>query len=226
MQDNKKQVQELFKDLYIIWANFESRLLKVPILERLFNNKFTLEDYRLLLLNQRQQVIEGSRWIALAASSVENEYREIRSLILNHSLTEHKDYKMLEDDYVAAGGYLEHIINHEKNIGSEALSAWMFYQASQKNPFSLFGAMFIIEGLGKHMAHTFATAAKNQLSLEKEQLSFYLHHAEHDEDHLDTLENLLGSGILNNTGLPESILKTARVTARLYLLQLEELGNY
>lgn len=226
MSQDNKQVQELLRDLYLIFADFESKLFKVPIIERLFNHQFTLDDYRLLLLNQRQQVIEGSRWIALASSSIDSEYREIRSAVLSHSLTEHKDYKLLEHDYVAVGGSLEEIVQHEKNVGSEALSAWMFYQASQKNPFSLFGAMFIIEGLGKHIATTLARMIATELSLEPDALSFYLYHAEHDDSHIDTLEELLSSGILTIKGLYQSILKVARVTARLYLLQLEELGNY
>ena len=48
---------------------------------------------------------------------------------------------MLEDNYVSVGGRREDIVNAEKNIGSEALSVWMFHKSSCENPVDLFGAM-------------------------------------------------------------------------------------
>jgi 3-oxoacyl-[acyl-carrier-protein] synthase-3 len=42
---------------------------------------------------------------------------------MKHAVTEHRDFRMLEVDYVASGGALADIQGAEKNIGSEALSA-------------------------------------------------------------------------------------------------------
>lgn len=218
--------QSVMRQLIITWADFESRLLKVPIIERIMRGQLRLDDYRQILLNHRQQVIEGSRWIARAASSIDHRYAELRSTFIRHANTEHRDYQMLDENYLTVGGNKERLLNSEKNIGSEALSAWMFHQASQPNPFDLLGAMFIIEGLGQKFARTFAQKIQQQLNLSEEQVSFYLYHADHDEEHIGELEATLQSGILDDEGLAARIAKTARVTARLYLLQLEELGNY
>ena len=98
---------------------------------------------------------------------------EMRSSFLRHAYEEHQDFLMLEDNYVSVGGRREDIVNAEKNIGSEALSAWMFHKSSCENPVDLFGAMFIIEGLGHRLAAKWGKAIQKQLDLDPEQVSFY-----------------------------------------------------
>lgn len=205
-------------------GGFEAQLNSVPIIEKLNRGKFRVEDYQLLLLNLRQQVVEGGRWIARASSSITEEHFELRSLFMRHAVTEHRDFKMLENNYVSTGGELKDIQNAPKNIGSEALSAWMFHRASQENPFDLLGAMFIIEGLGSNKAREWGEKIQKQLQLEKAQVGFLLYHAENDDDHMKQFEDILSSGFLT-PDIAHAIVKTAKVTARLYALQLEELGN-
>src|SRR5215510_16592016 len=121
-------------------------------LPELTRGKLRVEDYRLLLRNLRQQVMEGARWIARAASNITIEHFPLRSMFIGHAGEEHRDYQLIERDYLAVGGSPQEINQTEKNIGSEAFSAWMFHRASQENPFDLFGAMFIIEGMGAQLA--------------------------------------------------------------------------
>lgn len=221
-----KKTQETLRSLIKVWTDFESSLDKVPIIEKLQRGKFRIEDYKELLLNHRQQVIEGSRWIARAASSISSEFSELRSVFLKHAITEHKDYKMLENNYTSIGGELEEINKREKNIGTEALHAFMYQRATEPNPFGLLGAMFIIEGLGQKKAGEWGKLIKDQLDLDKKQVSFLLYHSENDEDHMKEFEETLDSGILDIENMDKQIVKTAKVVARLYKLQLEEIGNF
>ena len=223
--ENNKDVQSVLRKLMTVWVDFESKINALPLLQRLEAGKLRMEDYRQLLLNHRQQVVEGSRWIGMAAANIDAPYLDQRSMVLKHSVTEHQDYKMLEGDFVNAGGALQEIQTAEKNIGSEALNAWMFHRASKPNPFDMIGAMFIIEGLGKNFASTWVEKLRHSLKLQDNQLSFYSYHAEHDDDHIAELEEVLASGVLDIPNMAEDIVKTAKVTARLYLLQLEEIGN-
>jgi 3-oxoacyl-[acyl-carrier-protein] synthase III len=216
--------EQLVRELTHVWVDFESSLHQVPLLSKLDRGVFTVEDYRELLINLRQQVVEGSRWIARAASSITAEHLALRSSFIRHARDEHRDYEMLERHYVSVGGSQEDIARAPKNIGSEALSAWMFHRASQENPFDLLGAMFIIEGLGNRVARRWGTAIQKQLGLTEEQVRFFLYHGDNDATHLDRLEGALMSGILTPE-LSARIVKTAKVTARLYRLQLEELGH-
>ncbi len=224
-QPSAKQLQEeLTRRLAQVWIDFEGRLTHVPIVDKMNRGKMRAEDYRLLLLNLRQQVVEGGRWIARAASNITADRFPLRSMFLGHAHEEHRDFQMIERDYVSVGGQFDDIQQGEKNIGSEALSAWMFHRAGQENPFDLVGAMFIIEGLGMRLARPWGEKIREQLELRNDQVTFLLYHGEHDEDHFAKLEQALASGILTPE-LVDRIVKTARVTARLYVLQLEELGN-
>jgi len=219
------QTQAVMRGLIKIWTDFSSELDTVPLIDKLLRGKFRIEDYRQLLVNHRQQVIEGSRWIARAASSVTGEYAEQRALFLKHAVAEHRDYKMLEANYVSVGGKLEDITHAEKNIGTEALHAFMYQRASDPNPFDLLGAMFIIEGLGQKKAGGWGSLIKKQLSLEDGQVSFLLYHSANDEDHMRQFETTLASGILGIAGMDRKIVKTAKIVGRLYRLQLEEMGS-
>jgi len=223
-QANADLQGSLMRRLAQVWVDFETRLDSAPIIDKLNRGKLRIEDYRSLLLNLRQQVVEGSRWIARAASNIAIEHFPLRSMFIGHAGEESRDYQMIERDFLAVGERLEEIQRAEKNIGSEALSAWMFHRASQENPFDLLGAMFIIEGLGARMARRWGLKISEQLGLDERQVSFLLYHGANDDGHFAKLEAALGSGVLTEE-LARRIVKTAKVTARLYALQLEELGN-
>jgi 3-oxoacyl-[acyl-carrier-protein] synthase-3 len=215
----------LVRQLSGVWSDFENRLVQVPIVRKMYDGRLTLEDYRQLLFNLRQQVIDGSRWISRAASNVTSENFPIRSAFIGHSSDEHRDFEMIERDYVSVGGKLEVIRSGRKNIGSEALAEFILSRASRENPFDLIGAMFIIEGLGRRVARKWAERIRDQLGLDNQQVSFLLYHSQSDEIHFERLDAAVQSGILTEP-LVKEIVKTAKVVARLYALQLEELGNF
>jgi 3-oxoacyl-[acyl-carrier-protein] synthase-3 len=214
----------LTRQLTQVWVDFETRLHRLPIIEKLERGQLRVDDYRLLLLNLRQQVVEGGRWIARAASNITADAFEFRSLFIEHAFEEHRDFHMIEKDFISVGGDIEEITSAEKNVGTEALSAWMFHRAGQENPFDLLGAMYIIEGLGMRVANQWGEKIRRQLRLDKSQVSFLLYHGANDVNHFARFEKVVGSGVLSEE-LVKRIVKTAKVTARLYLLQLEELGN-
>ncbi|GAB3651014.1 3-oxoacyl-[acyl-carrier-protein] synthase III C-terminal domain-containing protein [Glycomyces tarimensis] len=207
-----------------VWEDFERRLAEAPVMRRLADGSVTIEDYRRLLFNLRQQVADGARWIARAASNFSVDHFELRSAAIRHAAEEHRDFMMLERDFAACGGALEEIRSGEKNIGSEALSAYMFHTASAPDPIGLLGAMFIIEGLGTGEAATWAERFKLLLGLRDDQVSFLAYHGEADDDHFAKLQAILASDLIDEAAA-DAIVKTAKVVARLYALQLEELDH-
>jgi 3-oxoacyl-[acyl-carrier-protein] synthase-3 len=222
--DADDRTRKLVVELGLVWADFERMLDATPILTRLREGTITLADYQRLLVNLRQQVMEGARWIARAASSLSIELFPLRSLFLTHAGEEHRDFQILERDYVATGGELRVIQSAEKNIGSEALSAFMFHRASQPDPLDLLGAMFIIEGLGTAKAHQWAEQLKETLKLDDQQVKFLSYHGGNDDRHFDKLRDVVRSGFVDDA-VAARIVKTARTVARLYALQLEELDH-
>ena len=223
---NQTETSEwLIRNLTQIWIDFENSLLKVPVIAKIQDGTLSLSDYKLLLTDLRQQVIDGSQWISRAASNIDIELFELRSAFIKHTAAEHKDYQMLERNYVALGEDLEVIQNGEKNIGTVSLTSFMFQQASKPNPIDLLGSMFIIEGIGKRLAGYWGEMIKDQLNLKDEQVSFFTYHGVADENHFHNLEEALNHPEMN-MAVAEKIAKTAKITAKLYTMQLNELGNY
>ena len=223
-----KPIQErLVRELTQTWVDFELALRNTPIIDRIYHGTISLADYKLLLLNLRQQVIDGSQWIARAASNVSMDYFDVRSSFISHSRDEHKDYQILEKNFINCGGTKEELYQGEKNIGSDALSSYMFHKASQPNPFDLLGGMFIIEGLGNRLAGKWGRAIQDQLDLADDQVSFFIYHETSDsnDNHFERFEKALNSELLTED-IAKRISKTARVVAKLYQMQLAEIGNY
>ena len=207
-----------------VWIDFESALVQVPIVARLIAGRLRREDYRALLFNLRQQVVEGACWIGRAASHFSPAHDQLRSMFLRHAVAEHRDYHLLEANYVAAGGSLAQIREGQKNIGSEALSAFMYQAASRPDPVGLLGAMFIIESLGERLAGSWAEAIRTQLGLGADAVSFLAYHGANDAAHLDHFETALALAATDQAAA-DDIVRHARIVARLYRLQLEELDT-
>lgn len=216
--------KECLQALLKVWLDFDLALSKVPLIKRLENKRLSLEDYQALLLNLRQQVIEGSRWISRCASSFDRDHSELRSSIIKHAKDEHLDFKMLEQDYVATGGSLKIIQATQKNVGSEALHGFLMYRASQSNPTDLIGAMWIIEGLGNKMSGKWAKLINEQLDSAESITTFMEYHNDNDEHHMAELYQLIDNVAVNKKSV-DNIVRTARVVAKLYQLQLEEVDN-
>ncbi len=217
-------VARVFRELAEVWAELQRTLARVPIVRRIEDGSATLEDYRRLLLNLRQQVVDGGRWISLAAANFSAELFWLRSAAIRHAADEHRDYQLLERDFAAVGGDPGLMATTSANVGSRALSAFVFHRAGQPDPVDLLGAMFVIEGLGVRNASGWADRLTESLGLRDDQLSFLRYHAEGDSEHFGLLTAALRSGLFDDAAMIR-ITATARVTARLYALQLEELDH-
>lgn len=215
-------VAETLRRLTIAFTEFEGRLEQTPLIRKLTRGRMELADYQAFLVQLRQQVKDGALWMSRAASNIDEQHLELRSLLMRHAVTEHRDFRLLDADFVASGGDLAVIQNGEKNVGSEALSAWMFHEAGKPNPFGLLGAMWIIEGLGSIKAQEWGRRAKETLALPDEAVRFLLYHGENDAQHIEEFKSMLAM-VLPDESVSKRIVRTAQVTARLYALQIEEI---
>ena len=222
--DLNPHAQVCLQHLLRVWLGFERDLSTVPLLRRIDLGTYTVEDHLCLLRNLRQQVIEGSRWITRAASSFDRNHAEIRSTIISHAVDEHRDYELLELDYVASGGHIEDVQGMERNIGSEALHGYLMHRSSRPNPIDLLGAMWIIEGLGEKMARSWAERIQELTGLSEDSTRFMSYHGHNDSEHMLRFYEMLDEVCIDGAGVA-SIVKTAKVVARLYRLQLEEVQH-
>jgi 3-oxoacyl-[acyl-carrier-protein] synthase-3 len=84
--------------------------------------------------------------------------------------------------------------------------------------------MWIIEGLGSIKAKEWGEAIVRQLKLPREAASFLLYHGDNDAEHMKEFTAMLRL-VCGIDGVPDRIVKTARVTGRLYALQIEEIDG-
>lgn len=216
-------VADTLRKLAVVFADFEQRLEATPLIRKLTRGRFELADYHAFLINLRQQVKDGALWMSRAASNIGEDHLELRSTLMRHAVTEHRDFRLLEQDFVASGGDLQDILSARKNVGSEALSAWMFHEASKPDPFGLLGAMWIIEGLGSIKARPWGLKVQERLGLPDDALRFLLYHGDNDVEHMEEFRDMLAM-VLPDEAVAERIVTTAKVTARLYALQIEEIA--
>ncbi len=229
LQQTNEVARYLSEELSQVWHEFVCRMRSVPIITQLESGALTTEGYRQILLDLRQQVVEGSAWIMRGASSLPASLAALRREILKHALEESTDYRMLETDYVNLGGRLPEIQNAPKNIGSQALSDFIFWNASKEKPYHLTGAIFIIEGQPARPGywnrwHLWAEQLQRQ-GLHSSQCTFFRSHAEKDLIHTQWLESLFQLPIATME-LARQVVRTARVVGRLYVLQFESIGQY
>lgn len=221
MDEAQADVAAVLRRLTIAFTEFERSLDKTQIIRRLNEGRFEREHYLAFLRAHRQQVKDGAMWMARAASNIDVGHAELRSMLLRHAVTEHRDYRLLEQDYVAADGVLDEIVSAPMTIGSEALSAWMFHEASKPNPFGLLGAMWIIEGLGNFKAAEWGRMIMRRLALPAHAVRFLSYHGESDAHHIEEFKQMLNM-VLPNNAAAKRIVRVAQVTARLYVQQIED----
>ncbi|HKO89626.1 MAG TPA: iron-containing redox enzyme family protein, partial [Polyangiaceae bacterium] len=214
---------ELIRALASVWHAYQTRLWRTPLLRRLTSGCFTREDYLAWMESWIPQVRYGSHWMRRAADSLEAPFLELRGLIQEHARDESEDYSILFQDYKRAGGTVATLDELRRNPGGEALNAFMFRLAEQKNPVSLLGAIYIIEGTGQRVVPALLPSLRKQLRLPERAFRFLQYHAENDEHHLSrwlrAVECVLGHDA--EGALSAQIVATARATSELYLLQFE-----
>ena len=208
-----------------VWYEFNQQLLATDIIAAIEGGTVNKAQYLAYLRNMRQQVSQGARWLTRAASSMENSHVLLRNALISHAKAEHQDFLMLEKDYVYMGGALEDIQTQPMNIGSEALSTFIMSEASKSNPVGIFGATFIVEGLGSHKASLWSSKIQNALDVDQDAVSFLYYHGLADEDHYDNLVKVLSSPFITPQVAIEAR-RIAKIVGRLYALQLAELDNY
>src|SRR5690606_41697637 len=93
------------------------RLQAPPLIRRLTRGRFEMADYHAFLITLRQQVKAGALWMSRAASNIGEDHLELRSTLMRHAVTEHRDFRLLEADFTASGGALEDIQSAPKNVG-------------------------------------------------------------------------------------------------------------
>lgn len=218
----EKLTHGLAVDLAFVWAEFDKKIINLPIIRRFEKGMVTKEDYKNLLLMWGQLLMHGGRWLARAAgSSASTELFPIRSILVDYAAQEQQDFKRIQNDYAAMGGDINDLRAEIKNIGCEALSSYMFHQASQPDPLQILGVIFITENLFSLKPTSWVNQLKEKLGLEDHQLSFLNAYSKNADLNHTKLRTMLSASYITAEAA-KKIAYAARVTGRLYGMALEE----
>jgi 3-oxoacyl-[acyl-carrier-protein] synthase-3 len=172
-------------------------------------------------------VREGSLWMREGAASLTGEHAALAALIDVHAGEEQNDFRILHEDYLKAGGTETDPTRLRRNPGGEALNAYLHGLAATPNPVGLLGAIYIIEGTGQRIVPSLLPLLRASLPLPPDAFRFLEYHGANDEHHLErwlmAVQMVMALDDTDGRGgtAAQAIVRTARHTAALYLMQFE-----
>lgn len=221
-QSAPQYLQSLLTTLAGIWHDYRSQVWRSPVIHKLVSQQFTVADYRTWTAQWVPQVREGSKWMREAVASLTGNYADLASLIETHAGEEQNDFKILYEDYCAAGG-TELLDNLRRNPGGEALNSYLHSLAATANPIGLLGAIYIIEGTGQRIVPALLPLLRKQVDLPASAFRFLEYHGTNDEHHLARWLAAVELVLAIEPGAANAIITTAKRTAQLYLMQFEHI---
>jgi 3-oxoacyl-[acyl-carrier-protein] synthase-3 len=213
----------LLTELASLWQDYRSRVWRTPLLRRIRTGRLQTADYVRWMSHWVPQVREGSLWMREGAASLTGEHAALAALIDVHAGEEQNDFRILHEDYLKAGGTEADITRLRRNPGGEALNAYLHGLAATPNPVGLLGAIYLIEGTGQRIVPSLLPLLRASLPLPPDAFRFLEYHGANDEHHLERWLMAVQMVMeLDSAGTaPQAIVRTARHTAALYLMQFE-----
>ena len=202
------------------WHDYRSRVWRCGLIRRIVANRLTVADYAGWAGQWVPQVREGSRWMRAGAAAVSASLAPLAALIEHHAGDEQDDFRILYDDYRAAGGTLA-LDALRRNPGGEALNAFLHATATGPEPVGLLGAIYIIEGTGQRIIPALLPLIRRQLPLPASAFRFLAYHGANDTSHLARWLAAVDLALCADPAHERAIVETARHTAELYRLQFD-----
>lgn len=215
-------LRHLLTSLAGIWHDYRSDVWRTPVVHKLVAGRFTAADYRSWTAQWVPQVREGSKWMREAVASLAAPFAALGALIETHAGEEQQDFRILYDDYVAAGGTAA-LDALRRNPGGEALNAYLHALAATENPLGLLGAIYIIEGTGQRIVPALLPLLRRQLDLPPAAFRFLEYHGHNDQHHLERWLAAVELALAVDPAAAGRIIGTARRTAQLYLMQFQHI---
>ena len=222
---SKPELAALLLELAGVWSDFRSRAWRSGPVRRIVAGRFRQQDYLRWMEDWIPQVREGTRWMRTAMTNLTERYAALAVLIEDHADDEQDDYQILFADYRRAGGHIDDLETLRRNPGGEALNAFLHARAEQPDAVGLLGAIYIIEGSGQRLIPALLPLIRHQLAELGPVFRFLHYHGENDMAHLARwlrAVELVLDNAEDKQMVMDDIIRTARRTAELYLMQLED----
>jgi 3-oxoacyl-[acyl-carrier-protein] synthase-3 len=211
----------LLQSLAKTWQDYRSRVWRTPLVRAIRGGRLTRAQYLRFMECWVPQVREGSKWMREGAASLSGPFQPLADLVQVHAGEEQNDFKILFEDYRAAGGEVDSLDALRRNPGGEALNAYLHALAATPNPVGLLGAVYVIEGTGQRIVPALLPLLKQCLGLPPNCFRFLAYHGDNDPHHLERWLQGAQLALAADPACARAIADTARRTAELYLMQFE-----
>lgn len=218
------RLARLLQRLAEVWHDYRSAAWRTPLVRSITQRRFTAEAYVQWMAYWIPQVREGSHWMREAIANMGPPFQALGELVETHASEEQFDFRILFDDYRAAGGPAESIDALRRNAGGEALNSYLHAKAATPSPVGLLGAIYVIEGTGQRIIPALLPLLQSQLKLGPQAWRFLSYHGANDANHLARWLRAVQLVLQADPGgrADDDIVATARRTAQLYLMQWED----
>ena len=163
----------------------KARLEATPLIRKLTRGRFELADYHAFLIQLRQQVKDGALWMSRAASNIDEAHLELRSLLMRHAVTEHRDFRLLDADFVASGGAAAEIQTRgeERRLGG-AVGLDVPRGVARPTRSACWARCSSSRAWVRSRRRNGADASRRRLDAADEAVRFLLYHGENDAGHM------------------------------------------
>ena len=213
------------RGLLTLWGEFAASLDQVPIIDKLNRGKFRLER---LPGSPAQPSPAGGRGRALDRARVIQDRRAlVRAALrfMQHAITEHRDFKMIEQDYVSVGGKLEDIVPRRRTSAPRRCTPSSSTAPASRTRSTCSAPCSSSRGSARRRPPNGADAIREPARPQEGAGELP---ALSRRERRGAYAGVRGHADVGHPGDPrhgQGDPKTAKVVARLYRLQLEEMGN-
>jgi len=152
--------------------------------------EFTRKHYEALLRSIFHQTRNAPLSFALAGANCDPRHGPIKDYLLLHALEEKDHWQWARSDLEALGADISSIDGAPAPTAVAAFMAFNFYVA-HRLPFARMGTALFLETMSARLGPSAAAAIASQAGLTKEQMVFFLGHAESDQGHSADLAEVL-----------------------------------
>lgn len=203
-----------YDDLLNATETDQRYLLSAPIIEDVFEGRFSLSTYLAFLNQAYHHVRHTAPLLELAKNNLQPNQHRLKPVFEEYIAEETGHEKWILEDIAACGVDAAPYENGPAPYQTELMVSYLYDYVSRKNPLGIFGMVLVLEGTSSSLAPAVADIVKAQLSLPETALTYLVSHGELDQGHIAFFEQTMNS--ITDPRDQQDIIHVAQRVYRLY----------
>ncbi|MEX2326833.1 MAG: iron-containing redox enzyme family protein [Pseudomonadales bacterium] len=203
-----------YDDLLVATEYDKQYLLSAPIINDVFEGRFTLETYIAFLNQAYHHVRHTVPLLSNAADNLRPHQAWIRSTLLEYIDEEAGHEAWILDDLAACGCDRKVYEQADAPLTSDVMVAYLYDYVARKNPLGIFGMVLVLEGTSSNLAPVVADIVQEKLALADAAMTYLRTHGELDQHHINYFERAMNQ--VEDAADQAAIINVERVIYQLY----------